>query len=292
MVTLVNGNIVGARREFGSTPTGLQTVHTVRMFIHTVCMKDERRFMSSTLEGIAKDRSVVLELCSQLPDPMWAAASGCPGWSVQDLISHMACSFWLAVDPSKLPDPKGLPAERAADLYVDARRSMTPEEVVADYESVSLKGLELLAAVEGQDVEIPIGDVGTYPASVVPTAFAFEEFIHLRYDLFSPDGPLEGEPPPCDELRLAPTLDWIEAALPQQNSRLLDALPSAVELRLQGLCARTLRIGGDTDVAARVTSDSQAFVRWVTQRGTWEDLGVQAEGEQSILDVVRRLRVF
>lgn len=248
--------------------------------------------MSSTLEAIAKDRSAVLELCSQLPDSMWAKASGCPGWSVQDLVSHMACTFWLAVDASKLPDPGGLPAERAADLYVESRRSMTPDEVVSDYELVSSRGLELLAAVEGQDVDITVADVGTYPASVWPTAFAFEEFIHLRYDLFSPDGPLEKEPPPCDELRLAPTLDWIEAALPQQNSQLFSDLDNGVEVRLEGMCARTLRIGGDRDVAAQVTSDSQAFVRWVTQRGTWEGLGIRAEGDRATLDTIRRVRVF
>ncbi|WP_418287648.1 hypothetical protein [Mycobacterium avium] len=57
---------------------------------------------------------------------MWAKDSGCSGWSVQDLVSHMACSFWLAVDPSALPDPGDLPAERAADIYVESRRSMTP----------------------------------------------------------------------------------------------------------------------------------------------------------------------
>jgi uncharacterized protein (TIGR03083 family) len=248
--------------------------------------------MSSTLEAIAQDRKVILELCSQMPDSMWAKPSGCAGWSVQDLISHMACSFWLAVDPSQLADPGGLPAERAADLYVDARRSMTPKEVVADYESVSARGLELLALVEDQDVEIPIGDVGTYPASVVPTAFAFEAFIHLRYDLFPPDGPLTGEPPECDQLRLAPTLDWIEAALPQQNSHLLNGLQDGVEISLDGLCARTVRIGGDPESAARIRSDSQAFVRWITQRGSWEDLGVQAQGDSAVLDIARQLRVF
>ena len=248
--------------------------------------------MSATLEAIAKDRTTVLELCSRLPDSMWSKDSGCAGWSVQDLVSHMACSFWLAVDASKLPDPGGLPAERAADVYVESRRSMTPKEVVADYESVSSKGLELLAAVEGQDVEIPLGDVGTYHASIVPAAFAFEEFIHLRYDLFGPDGPVPGEPPPCDELRLAPTLDWIEVALPQQNAQLLNGLGASAEISLDGLCARTLRVGGDGDVAARIRSDSQAFVRWVTQRGTWEALGVQAEGDPAVLDTIRQLRVF
>ena len=248
--------------------------------------------MSATLEAIAQERAIVLELCSQMPDSMWAEDSGCSGWSVQDLVSHMACSYWLAVDPSKLPAPGGLPAERAADLYVESRRSMTPAEVVADYESVSSRGLEVLAAIEGQDVEIPIGDVGTYPASVVPTTFVFESFIHLRYDLFAPDGPLQSDPPPVDELRLAPTLDWIEAALPQQNTHLLNDLRVGVEVRLDGLCARTLHLGAQSDVGARITSDSQAFVRWVTQRGAWEGLGVQAEGDPSTLEIIRQLRVF
>jgi uncharacterized protein (TIGR03083 family) len=248
--------------------------------------------MNDALRAIEEDRKAALALFPQIPQAVWAKESGCPGWSVQDLVSHMACSFWLAVDPTRLPDPGGLPAERAADLYVDSRRSMTPEEVVADYESVSLKGLEMLAAVAGQDFEVPLGDVGTYPASVVPTAFAFEAFIHLRYDLFSPDGPLEGEPPAIDELRLAPTLDWIEASLPQQNASLLDAIGTSVEVRLDGLCARTLRIGGGTDVDAHIATDSLAFVRWVTHRGTWEDLGVRAEGDPSALELIRKLRVF
>ena len=247
--------------------------------------------MSNAIKAIEADREALLALCHELDDSIWTKDSGCPGWTVQDLVSHMACSFWLAVDMSNLPNSAGLPAERAADLYVESRRSMTPAEVVADYESVSLRGLEILAAVQDQDVDVPLGDVGTYPASIVPTAFAFEEYVHLRFDLFAPDGPLTEEPPASDELRLAPTLDWIEAALPQQNSELLDGMDKAVEVRLTGDAARTLRIGG-TDVAAQITSDSAAFVRWVTQRGSWEALGVDAEGDPSVLDVVRRLRVF
>ena len=247
--------------------------------------------MSSAIQAIEEDRKALLELCQRMDDSVWTKESGCAGWSVQDLLSHMACSFWLAVDPSRLPDPGGLPAERAADLYVESRRSMTPEELVADYESVSAKGLELLASLEGQDFEVPLGDVGTYPASVIPTTFAFEEYIHLRFDLFAPDGPLEGDPPASDELRLSPTLDWIEVALPQQNSELIGQLNSAVEIQLEGLCERTLRVGSG-DVAAHITSDSQAFVRWVTQRGTWDELGVKADGDASALEIVRQLCVI
>jgi hypothetical protein len=90
---------------------------------------------------------------------------------------------------------------------------------------------------------------------------------------------------------LAPTLDWIEVALPQQNSELLDRMHSAVEIHLGGLCGRTLRVGTG-DVVAHVESDSQAFVRWVTQRGTWDELGVHADGDGSALEIVRQLRVI
>jgi uncharacterized protein (TIGR03083 family) len=247
--------------------------------------------MSSALKAIERDREAILALCQEIEDSVWTKDSGCPGWSVQDVVSHMACSFWLAVDPARLPDPGGLPAERAADLYVESRRSLTHEQVVADYESVSLRGLEVLAALQGQHVDIPLGDVGTYPASVVPTAFAFEHYVHIRCDLFPPGGPLMGEPPASDELRLAPTLDWIQAALPQQNADLLEGMDKAVEIRLSGVGGRTLRIGGG-DVAARIISDAGAFVQLVTQRATWESLGVHAEGDRSTLEIVRQLRVF
>jgi uncharacterized protein (TIGR03083 family) len=247
--------------------------------------------MSNALKAIEADREALLALCHEVDDAVWTKDSGCPGWTMQDVVSHMACSFWLAVDPANLPDPAGLPAERAADLYVEARRHLTPKEIVADYESVSSRGLEVLAAVQDQDFEVPLGDVGTYPASVVPTAFAFEHYVHIRCDLFAPGGPLSGEPPASDDLRLAPTLDWIEAALPQQNSELLDGMDKAVEVRLTGATERTVRIGG-ADVAAQIGCNSAAFVCWVTQRGSWKALGVDAQGDPSALDVVRRLRVF
>ena len=246
---------------------------------------------SSALKAIEADRDALLTLCRGADNAVWSRDTGCPGWTVQDLVSHMACSFWLAVDMSKLPDSAGLPAERAADLYVDSRRSMTAAEILADYETASARGLELLAAVETQDVEVPLGDVGTYPASVVPTAYAFEHYVHIRYDLCAPDGPFDGEPPASDALRLVPTLDWIEAALPQQNSGLLSGLDNAVEVRLSGVDARTLKIG-DGALAGRIDCDAAAFVRWVTQRGSWEYLGVEPQGDQAALDVVRKLSVF
>jgi len=43
---------------------------------------------------------------------------------------------------------------------------------------------------------------------------------------------------------------------------------------------------------AEISSDAPAFVRWVTQRGSWAELGVQARGDDGTLHVAAGLKVF
>ena len=246
--------------------------------------------MTEAIEALKADRDALLEVGSGLDDATWKAPSGCDGWSVQDVIAHMGALYWMVVDPSALPDVTGLPSERAQDVFVEARREMGPEAVLADYEIVSATALDVLAGFEGQDFEIPLGDLGTYAASLLPTVFCFDHFVHIRADLFGPRGPLTGQPPPSDELRLGPTLDWIEAALPQQNPEVLSALGGSAEIVCQGPGARTIPIGSG-EALGRIVSDAPSFVRWVTQRSTWDDEGVTVIGEQR-LGAVRDLHVF
>jgi hypothetical protein len=124
---------------------------------------------------------------------------------------------------------------------------------------------------------------------VFASAFSFDHYTHIRADLFAPRGPLDGEPPPSDELRLGPTLDWIEAALPQQNAAA--AAEATLEIEVTGAGGRVISFGSGPAKAA-VSSDGPAFVRWVTQRAGWPDLGVQAYGDEAALAVARQLRVY
>jgi hypothetical protein len=39
-------------------------------------------------------------------------------------------------------------------------------------------------------------------------------------------------------------------------------------------------------------SDGPSLVRWITQRGAWEDLGVKATGDEGALQIARRFKVF
>ena len=175
--------------------------------------------MYDAIAAVRADRAALLEIGRGLTSAQWQAPSGCPGWRVQDVVAHLAIEFWVVVDPSQLPDITGLPFERAQDILVESRRGRTPEAVLEDYEKVSSTGLEALAGMAALEVAVPMAEAGTYPAAVLPTAYAFDHYTHIRADLFPPRGPLEGEPPPADELRTAPRWTGSRPPLPQQNAQ-------------------------------------------------------------------------
>ena len=78
---------------------------------------------ATAVDALQADRDALLAVCADLRDEDWAAASGCEGWTVKDVVGHVGALFWLVVDPSKLPDGSDLPTEKAQELYVDRRRS-------------------------------------------------------------------------------------------------------------------------------------------------------------------------
>jgi len=247
--------------------------------------------MEEAVEALRADREALLEIGEGLSDAAWAAPSGCPGWSVQDVVAHMDALFWMVVDASSLPDTGGAPTEEAQEIYVAGRRSWSADRVLEDYRSVSTDAIERLAALATETFDLPLGDLGTYPASSLGNAFAFDHYTHIRADLFAPRGSLPGAAPPSDALRLAPALAWVAAALPQQNADAIATLDGSVECEITGPGARRLTIG-DGDPTARIESDGAALVRWITHRGEWDELGVVATGDPASLATVRELRVF
>src|SRR5580704_8144150 len=188
--------------------------------------------MLRAIEATSADRGALLDIAAGLTPQQWQEPSGCAGWSVQDVVTHLANLFWLVVDTSKLPDTSGEATEAAQDIAVAARRGMTPAETLADYEKVSDIGLQRLSELAEADFELPLGDFGTYQSPVLASAYAFDHYTHLRADLFAPRGPLASQQPPSDELRLAAALDWIEAALPQQNPAA--ALACTLDIQITG----------------------------------------------------------
>ena len=88
---------------------------------------------TGTIDALHADREAILKIGAGLADAEWAAASGCPGWSVKDVLAHLGTLLRLVTDPASLPDATGLETERAQDMYVESRRSWTAARVLADY---------------------------------------------------------------------------------------------------------------------------------------------------------------
>jgi uncharacterized protein (TIGR03083 family) len=248
---------------------------------------------SDAVAALRTDRSALLEICDGLTAADWQAESGCPGWSVKDLVAHLALICWSVVDPSRLldmaPGIMALSVEEGAEVVLESRRDWDAARVRADYEEVSEQAAARLTGLASLSGEVPLGPLGTFPARLAPTAWTFDHYTHIRADLFGPRGPLPGPPPPSDELRVVPTLEWIEAALPKQNADAVTA--AALEFRITGTGARTISFGSGGPKAT-ITSDALSFVRWITQRGGWAELKVEAAGDDEALSVASKLKVF
>jgi uncharacterized protein (TIGR03083 family) len=243
------------------------------------------------INALRADRDALLGICQGLDAATWAAVSGCDGWSVQDVVAHMGGLFQMVVDPSQLPDTAELPTERAQALLVDSRGSWTSEQVVADYETVSAEAIERLAGLVGQDFELELGDLGTYPADLLLNAYAMDHFIHIRADLHGPRGPIRTPAPPSDDFQLVPVIDWFEAAIPQQNPTVMAGLTGGVEVQLRGPGARTFVLGHG-EPTSHIACDTAAFVLVMTQRATWEAAGVEFGGAGEQIDLLRAIHVF
>jgi len=240
------------------------------------------------IDALRADRDEVLKLARSLSAAEWAAPSDCDGWRVQDVITHMTMGMRQVIDPASVPT---LPAdtediEQDMELGVSTRKDWKPADVLADYEAVSAQAIEVFANLQEEPLAstiIPMKNLGSHPMHLVPNAFAFDHYCHLRVDILKPTGPVDRPAPPSDELRLAPTIEWMLAGLPQMCEEALSKVVTApVQIEITGPGLRSIRLGGDGEVAATIRSSSKDFVIWGTQRRPWRDYDVKIEGDAEL----------
>jgi len=240
------------------------------------------------IDALRAEREEVLKLARSLTDEEWAAPSDCDGWRVQDVITHMTMGMRQVVDPASVPQPDDDTEDVESDmeLGVAARRDWKPADVLADYETISAQAIEAFAGLQEEPLAstpIPMKNLGTHPMHLVPNAFAFDHYCHLRVDLLKPTGPIDRPAPPSDELRLGPTIEWMLAGLPQMCDEALSKVVTApVQIDITGPGARSITLGGDGPVAATIRSFAPDFVIWGTQRRPWRDFDVTIEGDAEL----------
>ena len=120
------------------------------------------------------------ELCDGLTEAEWKTPTDCPGWSVQDQISHLAGSETGILGD---PDPDHTPSEEALahtrseqgqrnEIVVDWRRPWAGAQVLSDFRAKTTRRVEFLRSRSDDDfaaeMQTPVG-----PAPM-------SEFISIR----------------------------------------------------------------------------------------------------------------
>jgi hypothetical protein len=260
------------------------------------------------LEALTADREEVLKVAKSLSAEEWELPSDCDGWRIQDVIVHMADVCRTIVDPAGLPQGVEGNTEPRMDAMVDARREWDAAKVLAEYEDLSGKAVAALAGLQSPplaDNIIPLDDLGSYPLHMLANAFAFDHFCHLRNDILKPNGPIEREVPPSDDLRVGATIEWLIAGLPQMSADAMrKAVTKPIGLKLtgpgggewtihpaegDGLVTTTEGVDADTVI----TSEATEFVIWGTQRRPWRDRKTTREGDAAYAaDVMDAINLF
>jgi uncharacterized protein (TIGR03083 family) len=258
------------------------------------------------VDGFRAEREAILTVAKGITAEEWLLPSACAGWTVRDVVGHMACTLHGVIDPAFLPNTTD-GTERAMEPAVAERRSWPIEAVLEEYESYSEQAANVFASVQDaplSETMLPMGELGTHPMSILPSTFLFDGYTHLRNDILTPNGSIDRPQPPRDEMRLRPTIEWMLAGLPWMCADALRGIvdrPIVLELAGPGGGTWTIAPGGDagrvslregasSDAAATVHGTDHDFVIWGTRRAAWRDL-VKVEGDQAyaarVLDAIK-----
>jgi uncharacterized protein (TIGR03083 family) len=109
----------------------------------------------------------IASLCSPFTEQDWKTPTDCPGWSVQDQVSHLAgseCRLLGRPAPDHTPEEMGHVKNdtgRRNEVVVDWRRPRSGAEVLEEFHEVTAERIEFLRALTPEDfaaeTQTPIG---------------------------------------------------------------------------------------------------------------------------------------
>jgi uncharacterized protein (TIGR03083 family) len=258
---------------------------------------------SNRVEALKRERESLLSFCRSLGDEDWAAPSRCPGWSVKDVVAHMAALAHGVFTPWMVKLMRTKDVERVNDADVEKRRSRPPVEVLGEYEKWSRRLAAVLpAAQRGPLARVPLklGDLGRYPMFLIPSSLAFDTHTHLRHDIVPA---LDRPAPESDPQRMEAVVEWMLAGLPQMCRQALSSMDRPLALTLEGPGGGSWTItprpgelvevssGRTGEEAAHITGQATDLPVWGTGRAPWRDTGLKLEGDEGyaarFLDGVR-----
>jgi uncharacterized protein (TIGR03083 family) len=226
---------------------------------------------------------------STLSQAEWKLPTECPGWTVQDVVSHLI-GFELALMGEPEPEhelPDGLDylrndTMRRLELPVDLRRSRPGSAVLAEFSAVidrRLRQLRELAA-SGADPEVDSLIWGPRPLSKLMPTRVFDAWAHEQ-DVRRATGRHGGLDSPAAQA----TRQFLTRALPHMVSKAGLPTGTAVRFEVTGPVRIEQTVGaGQPQLVLRL--DWETFVRLACGRVHPDQAKVAADGDP---DQVRSL---
>ena len=234
------------------------------------------------------ERAAVLAFCDSLAPADWRMNSRAERWSITDVVAHLGSGCHAMFGRQALAIMGGNDLEGFNDVLVDARRDRTPTEVLREYRRWSRVFGSVVPAFVATPVgrkQVPMAELGRFPARLIVSALVFDHHTHLRHDM----APSLGRPAPAtDSNRMAAVLEWMTAVLANQLTAARPAwLERPVALTLTGPGGGSWRVepsgevvpGRTESAAARITGVALEFPEWGTTRADWRDRDVTITGD-------------
>lgn len=208
-------------------------------------MNETNRQLVDMMEGVWNS---IGELCEGLTEAEWKTPTDCPGWSVQDQISHLAGSETGILGD---PDPAHTPGEAALahtrseqgrrnEIVVDFRRPWAGEQALSDFRAKTARRVEFLRRQSDDDfaAEMPT-PIGPAPMSEFISIRIMDAWVHeqdIRRAI--------GRPGHYDSPAAAHALGRVIRAMPFVAARRAQAPDGAtVVFRISGPAGRVIPIG-------------------------------------------------
>ena len=240
------------------------------------------------------------DLCSSLTPEQWALPTDCPGWSVQDNLSHIIGTECMILgrpapdhDPGEKPWVRN-PIGAGNEVQVDYRRSWPPEKVLEELREVSGERIKALRALTASDLDdeswTPVGQ-GTV-ADLIAIRI-MDMWVHeqdIRRAVGKPGG-LDGPVAEHAFERHSTALPFVvgkKAAAPDGSTVVFEVTGPAggtVAVGVEGKRANRLDAVPDAPTV-KITTDLETFSRLCTGRGDPSQLRskVTIEGDRELGD--------
>ncbi len=251
--------------------------------------------MQQITTDLAAQHAELRAVLTDLRPEQWDAPTRCPGWSVADVVLHLAQADEVAVASARGNIDAGARAagwdldalhsgrhsmDALADLAVQSQRGAAPDALLARWSDVADAVVETLGAMDPKE-QVP-WVVGTLPARTLATTRLAECWIHTG-DI----APAVGvEQLFSERMWHIARLAW--RTIPYAFSQAGQELTGPVAVVLTTPEGRTWTFA-DPDPVTTVTGDAMTFCQVAARRIPGDESGLTATGPdaEAVLDLVR-----